>query len=331
MSSITSTAPESPTPSATDVDLGNEDGGDKPPTLRSRMSNISKMYDIDGDGQLDEAERAMRDMDKSNRGYLTNEKVYKMMQEQMETQKQLFHVKRMMFVLLGIVVILALSNFGTAFAAAYLAKDTTTSPDAELLDKATGEKLSTQSSTEEIEIERTTLDETGRRRLADGCTEDEDGNIIECGLGSSLTISERGCRGLKKRCKLGHTVSLKRTWFNDNGDEAGTTTTEICPFTEGRIRRRLTSTLVMSDGGTLTIDPEEDETCRISGDAVLGSVDDFCNHHNDCAGNLKCVKIQKDVDICQFSCEKKRWAMGSSLMDACISDCKMKTCQSIVE
>lgn len=98
MSSITSTAPESPTPSATDVDLGNEDGGDKPPTLRSRMSNISKMYDIDGDGQLDEAERAMRDMDKSNRGYLTNEKVYKMMQEQMETQKQLFHVKRMMFV-----------------------------------------------------------------------------------------------------------------------------------------------------------------------------------------------------------------------------------------
>ena len=97
MPSITSTAPESPTPSVTEVDLGNEDGGGKSTTIRSRMSTISKMYDIDGDGQLDEAEQAMRDMDKSNRGYLTNEKVYKMMQEQMETQRQLFHVKRMMF------------------------------------------------------------------------------------------------------------------------------------------------------------------------------------------------------------------------------------------
>jgi hypothetical protein len=293
------------------------------------MSTISKMYDIDGDGQLDEAEQAMRDMDKSNRGYLTNEKVYKMMQEQMETQRQLFHVKRMMFILLGVVVILALSNFGTAFAAAYLAKDTTTSPNAELIDKATGEKLSTQSSTEEIEIERTTLDETGRRRLADECTEDEDGNIIKCDLDSSLTISERDCRGLKKRCKLGQAVSLKRTWFNDNGDEAGTTTRDICPFTEGRIRRTLTSTLVMPNGKTLTIDPEEDNTCRISGDAVLGGEEDFCNQHNDCAGDLKCVKIQNKVVTCEFSCKKKRWVQR--MMDACISDCNMKTCQSIVE
>jgi len=327
MPSITSTAPESPTPSVTEVDLGNEDGGGKSSTLRSRMSTVSKMYDIDGDGQLDEAEQAMRDMDKSNRGYLTNEKVYKMMQEQMETQRQLFHVKRMMFILLGVVVILALSNFGTAFAAAYLAKDTTTSPNAELVDKATGEKLSTQTSTEEIEIERTTLDESGRRRLAT-CT--EDGNDFECDdEDSSLTISQRACRQLKKRCARGNTVTLKRTWLNDIGGEAGTTTRELCPFTEGRIRRTLTSTLLMPNGKTLTIDPEEDDTCRISGDAVLGGEEDFCSQHKDCAGDLKCVKIQNKVVTCQFSCKKKRWV--KRMMDACISDCNMKTCQSIVE
>ena len=38
---------------------------------------------------LDEAEQQMRNMDKSGRGHLSNETVYKMMQEQMQTQKQL--------------------------------------------------------------------------------------------------------------------------------------------------------------------------------------------------------------------------------------------------
>ena len=113
------------------------------------------MYDIDGDGKLDAAEMAMRDMDKSNRGYLTNETVYKLVQEQMETQKQLFRVKKVMFVLLALVVVLALANLGTSFAAASLAKETTTSTNAELLDKNTQEALSTQTATEDISFERT--------------------------------------------------------------------------------------------------------------------------------------------------------------------------------
>ena len=74
-----------------------------------RLSAVSRMYDIDGDGQLgkcvyydcniscvlhyntrhshhmfsfitDEAELAMRNLDRSNRGHLTNDSVYKLMQ-----------------------------------------------------------------------------------------------------------------------------------------------------------------------------------------------------------------------------------------------------------
>ena len=56
------------------------------------------MYDVNGDGALNAAELAMRAMDQSGRGYLTNDKVYKMMQDQIEVQKQLFRVKRIMFV-----------------------------------------------------------------------------------------------------------------------------------------------------------------------------------------------------------------------------------------
>ena len=48
---------------------------------KSVLSEVGKMYDIDGDGKLDEAEQAMRDLDKTNRGYLTNDKVYELMLE----------------------------------------------------------------------------------------------------------------------------------------------------------------------------------------------------------------------------------------------------------
>lgn len=44
------------------------------------LSTVSKMYNINGDGKLDEVEVAMRAMDASNRGHLTNDEFYPMMQ-----------------------------------------------------------------------------------------------------------------------------------------------------------------------------------------------------------------------------------------------------------
>jgi hypothetical protein len=91
---------------------------------KSTLSATSKMYDVDGDGKLDLAEQAMRDMDTDNRGYLANEKVYKVMMEQMKLQQEVFGLKRMAMVFLAIVFILSLATLGTSFAAAMLAKDT---------------------------------------------------------------------------------------------------------------------------------------------------------------------------------------------------------------
>ena len=59
-----------------------------------QLSMISRKYDIDGDGQLDEAELAMRNMDKSGRGHLTNEQVHSIMLNHMDTQRELFKVKK---------------------------------------------------------------------------------------------------------------------------------------------------------------------------------------------------------------------------------------------
>ena len=113
MVSVTSTAPESPTPSVEDDDFDTNEvapsltdfdsrhssdvaipkaNGNNSSTKQrriGRLSTVSRMYDVDGDGELDEAEQQMRNMDKSGRGHLSNETVYKMMQEQLKTQKQL--------------------------------------------------------------------------------------------------------------------------------------------------------------------------------------------------------------------------------------------------
>ena len=45
---------------------------------------------------IDEAELAMRNLDKSGRGFLTNDKVFALMTQQMEQQKQLFRFKKIM-------------------------------------------------------------------------------------------------------------------------------------------------------------------------------------------------------------------------------------------
>ena len=52
------------------------------------------MYDINGDGELDEAEQAMRGLDQTGRGYLTNEKVYKVMVDHLEARNELFKTKK---------------------------------------------------------------------------------------------------------------------------------------------------------------------------------------------------------------------------------------------
>ena len=102
----------------------------------------------------DEAELAMRNLDRSNRGHLTNDSVYKLMQEQMAQQRQLFKFKKIMIGLSVLVVLLTLSNLGTSFAAAYLAKDTSVNDKDVLVNSHTKKALSTQTTSEQYGAER---------------------------------------------------------------------------------------------------------------------------------------------------------------------------------
>jgi len=106
------------------------------------LSFISRKYDIDGDGQLDDAELAMRDLDKSGRGFLTNEEVYALMVKQLAMQSKVFQFKKIIIGLSAFIFVLALSNLATSFASAILAKDTA-SEGGLLIDKETREAVAT--------------------------------------------------------------------------------------------------------------------------------------------------------------------------------------------
>lgn len=109
------------------IEEGVPQTGDSLKNRSTRLSAVSKKYDVNNDGKLDEAEQAMRDLDTEGRGYLTNKEVHSVFQEQLLLQKQLLFARRLLIFFAALLIILAVANIGVSFAAANLSKDTTTS------------------------------------------------------------------------------------------------------------------------------------------------------------------------------------------------------------
>jgi hypothetical protein len=297
-------------------------------TMPRKLSTFSKMYDIDGDGKLDEAELAMRNMDQSGRGYLTNDKVYKLMEKQLETQRQLFRTKRVMFVLLALVVILALSNLGTSFAAAHLAKDTSTSTNAELVDRKTNEQLSTQSSSSQIDIALTEIDSEGTRRLY-GCDKNEEGVLICPDMDNKdrstagLTMDKNSCKQMFKQCQRGNAVTLMRS-FKEAGQESYI---RLCPPKQGTLSRSDRSLLRTADDESVTIEHVAGGHCTISGPAVMSREGEVCQVGLDCMTGYECRKSEGLIATCRRRCAMKRWA--PRMVQECQDDCDHATCQAV--
>lgn len=190
--------------------------GERPP-LPPRLSTVSKMYDVNGDGELDEAELAMRNMDQTGRGYLTNDKVYTLMQEQLKMQRSMFQMKKAIIGLVVLVSVLALSNLGTSFASAILAKDTTTNDKNELVNKDSGEALATAKSFEEFEAMVPSASDGSARKLA--CATVVNGQEFDCEVGSSdfTEMSKENALELLKKCRTGKLVRMTYTWLDAPG------------------------------------------------------------------------------------------------------------------
>lgn len=185
---------------------------------QQRLSKVSQMYDVDGDGKLDEVEKAMRDMDSREMGHLSNEKVYKILQEQMKAQKDLLSMKRFVIALAMFTFILALSNLGTAFAAARLAKDTQLTAEGVMVAKQKDNVGGDQQQPVAVRVEAKTYElipiEGGRRRrrmALEGCTH-EDGTSGQCATVdvASGTIYYWDAEALYTRCLSNQLTFIKQ-------------------------------------------------------------------------------------------------------------------------
>ena len=65
---------------------------------RMSLSQSAKAWDIDGTGVLDETELALREMDHTKKGTLTNGQIYRLMNDNLTTQKEFFKLKKAMIV-----------------------------------------------------------------------------------------------------------------------------------------------------------------------------------------------------------------------------------------
>ena len=111
---------EAPEPKQQAIPPANNQNGDTTnltTTANPELSKSSKAWDLDGDGELDKAELALKALDKEGKGTLTKDEMYTLMRQTLETERDLFKMKKIAGVLTIVTCILALSNLGTSFAA----------------------------------------------------------------------------------------------------------------------------------------------------------------------------------------------------------------------
>eukprot|EP00581_Thalassiosira_minuscula_P028666 CAMPEP_0183750032 /NCGR_PEP_ID=MMETSP0739-20130205/762_1 /TAXON_ID=385413 /ORGANISM="Thalassiosira miniscula, Strain CCMP1093" /LENGTH=746 /DNA_ID=CAMNT_0025985949 /DNA_START=269 /DNA_END=2509 /DNA_ORIENTATION=- len=202
---------------------------------RNRLTKISAMYDLDGDGVLDEVEQAMRDRDVDGDGQLDNAEVYRIVQDQLKSQEDVHLYRKVAAGLTCLVAILTISNFGTSWASAILAKDTVAeSASGTIQSKATGEVMAFQAISHIFELEELTDEEFNeRRRLVDAAiAEDPDHpdhahrrlgkkknkkNPCTC---SKIAydhgkIRQEDLRSLTEKCDGVNQVNVRRKWRDD--------------------------------------------------------------------------------------------------------------------
>ena len=264
---------------------------------------------------MDEAELAMRHMDTSGRGYLTNDKVYQLMQDHVQTQRKLFQFKRIIIGLAVLVVILALSNLGTSFAAAILSKDTVTKTEetsdgeefgADLIDKKSRETVGTQTANDSIEVNRATS----------LCVEEDSG--LNCVTDSYLSVPENVIKSMFYKCLTGRTVNVERTFSNGHVKSIN-----ICSSSTNVEFDEFDRSTLENNGESIHFDPMDGDY-KVSGDGLLQKEQEVCDVDEDCLVNLACYKNLTAIVGCQDICRRKRWAPHR--VEACVLSCDHSSC-----
>lgn len=275
------------------------------------LSAVSKKYDVDGDGKLSEAEQAMRNLDTEGRGYLTNDKVLSVFQEQLRMQKQLLLAKRLLILFSVLLVILAVANIAVAFIAARLAKDTTTRNDV-LIVKDTGGVVATNNHADVYGIQTSVDTERRAQVTGDGTT-----------TGQSTTVGRSDAIAMYNECaKTGVSVKLKRTWTGYTLEDI----VELCPGMSYSYDGVSKYEYLLMFGGAgriadnriIEIDCQGDP-CSVTGNGLIQSLHEPCIFDSDCETN-NCVKpIAAEPGVCKLPLGADCWYDDECEFDKCRS------------
>ena len=296
--------------------------GDSQGSADRKLSTVSKYYDVNNDGCLDEAEAAMRAMDETGRGYLTNEKVYQLMKDHIHTQEKLLKSKRLVVGLIVMVVLLALSNLGTSIAAAHLSKDTKTNAESDLVNKSTNDVVGTAGVSDSLAVRRVPTDSEGRRLADAPCprTELPGGDaVFECAVDSQMFIDDKTCDRLLKKCQRGRSVNLVQTLRS-----GATDSTEICPLRHGQLSSNLKSRVTNQLGNDIVVTRVEGG-CAIEGLEVEEG--EMCDTSADCKDSLSCYLNNEESQSCTARCRRLRWAKHRA--DMCVDECMQPKCANV--
>jgi len=285
-------------------------------------------------------------MDTSGRGYLTNEKVLGLMTEQLAQQRQLFKLKKVIIGLAAVVLLLTLSNLGTSFAAAYLAKDTSVSDKEELVNSKTNEALGTQSVVLHVPVEgglpedQVNEDDGIARRMNcidNECDEDTNGEVdsrgdtttvysdSEPGEGGYFIRGDReGCFNIIRQCEGGRAVDIDRTFSNRQR-----VTINICNSStriKGNERKGLYTFI---EPGQTKINLQITSTgCKFDGPDLVQRAGEVCDVGSDCQRRHKCYQMTENrIRACKTDCERA-FDRGRQL-NRCTDSCWGNTCELI--
>jgi len=165
------------------------------PVVTPALSKRSAQWDVDGDGQLDAAEKQLRDQFPNGPAEITPEQLHAM------AWKGIWSKRASVVFACGMVALFLIS-LGSTWTAVSLTRQMQTN-NGGLVDSKTGEVLATQSAVDRFELGPQA---DTRRRL---CSEDgTDCEYDADELNDGLLVAASDADLIVKYCKAGHTVSL---------------------------------------------------------------------------------------------------------------------------
>ena len=128
------------------------------------VNSDNNLYDMDGDGKLDAIEQTMMKYDKNGDGRFSNAEIYLIIEEQLAIERKAGRMKLMITGMSCFLMVLALGNLGTSFAAMFLSKELVS--DGQVMRvQGTGDLAAVQSVAETMDLTPLSAEEYQERKL----------------------------------------------------------------------------------------------------------------------------------------------------------------------